>query len=101
MALNESPRDKEVIDLAIEEGHDADIPTNEGAVAVKPPSQARHTTPIEGKDVEKHDASKASSIQSLDEERIIGDQSKEPSNIVGWDGDDDPANPMNWSSFRK
>src|SRR5581483_7955293 len=45
--------------------------------------------------------SAASSTPSVDEEKNIGDNAAQSSNEVFWDSEDDPQNPMNWSSFRK
>jgi multidrug resistance protein len=66
--------------LAAAEGHDADIPTNEGVL-----------TSSELKDIE---AGNASSDGDSAVERV------DP-NIVWWDSDDDPKNPMNWASRKK
>jgi hypothetical protein len=104
-----SSKENEVIELAAQEGHDADIPTNEGAVTDhhihdKANSIINHPTTIPDKDIEKQaelSVSVASSARSVDEEKNVGDKSTEPSNEVWWDSEDDPQNPMNWSSFRK
>jgi hypothetical protein len=104
----ETSKANEVLELAIQEGHDADIPTNQGAINQHNIQGETHLTttnltPVIDKDIEKHregSVSAASSIPCLDEEKNIGDTSVE-SNEVWWDGDDDPQNPMNWSSFRK
>ena len=108
MGSVETSEAKEIIQLAVQEGHDADIPTNEGTVKQHYTQDGTHSlttglTPVIDKDVEKHreaSISAASSIPSLDEEKNIGDIPVE-SNEVWWEGDDDPQNPMNWSSFRK
>jgi hypothetical protein len=59
------------------------------------------------KDVEKqaaHEISRTSSIPSLEPNNknpnSDGEEAPDP-NIVWWDGDDDPENPMNWSSATK
>jgi hypothetical protein len=66
---------------AIEEGHDADIPSSAGVFEKDPEKQA-------------HSASSATGEQ---------DEKELDPNIVDWEqpANEDPANPQNWSSFRK
>ncbi|KAJ8123953.1 hypothetical protein ONZ43_g221 [Nemania bipapillata] len=68
---------------AVEEGHDADIPSSAGYV-LDEEDRADH-------DIEKRQ--EAGPATSSDDEN-------DP-NIVWWDGDDDPENPYNWSATRK
>jgi hypothetical protein len=56
-------------------------------------SESQPTLKDESTDLEKHDTT--SHRESAD---VAG--SLDP-NIVGWDGDTDPANPMNWSGKKK
>src|SRR5262245_37637224 len=97
-------RRSEIVHLAIAEGHDADIPTNDGTVEdvegspilLKSPSSALE------KDIEKEAATPVSSRHSLDtipKERPSVEET-DP-NIVWWDSEDDPENPLNWKPFRK
>lgn len=93
------PSPAEIIDLAVAEGHDADIPTNVGSlhrIASHAPSckqEAFTSSPLD-KDLEK--GTKGNSISS--EERF---ETEEDPNIVAWDGPDDPQNPINWSFAKK
>jgi hypothetical protein len=93
--------------LATYEGHDADIPSNEGyvldaadelkkeqAIATEynkhhniRKSEDRPQSGTDG-DVEKHSAD-------------VSAEESEDSNIVWWDGPDDPQNPLNFSSWLK
>lgn len=88
---------QERINLAALEGHDADIPSNEGYVLD-----------------EAEDLKRLQSYASRRSRRKghLGDEEKhlaEPndggvgqnSNIIGWDSDDDPKNPLNWSTSLK
>lgn len=93
-------------ELAFDEGHDADIPSNEGVEkrAARPPQLPSSQTLDLDKDIEKAETSTPSSIHEetsaepkTAEEQIIA---TDP-NIVDFDGPDDPANPMNWSPAKK
>ena len=101
--------------IAYEEGHDADIPSNE-----YPKTSINHTVPrTEGGDAvtkeievkgEKRDGSDDASgdgppidqdpekQEASREGEGEGDGEKEPldPNIVDWDGPNDPENPQNW-----
>lgn len=102
------PTRSEIIELAVAEGHDADIPGNAGSIhqvpshTSTPRSFHRNNDPEKpsmgemGKDIEK--GNQADSISS-DEEAI--DSNEDDPNIVFWDGPDDPQNPMNWSFTKK
>jgi len=115
-------REEELVQLAVDEGHDADIPSNEGVVRnfTTPSNQHRRSRPQSvtpssltslnhEKDVEKDAGfvgSHSPSVQSLKHEDDATKDEKEAQepqdpNIVWWDGDDDPKNPMNWSSARR
>jgi hypothetical protein len=100
------PIDAEIIDLAAQEGHDADIPTNLGSIHHVPsnpstPPQSlsnekgiKSITLEEEKDVEKGPSPAQISIG--DEE----DAETDP-DIVDFDGPDDLQNPLNWSFTKK
>ena len=95
------PTCAEIIELAAQEGHDADIPTNLGSVprVSSNPSQFRsHKKDSETLDFEKdmeNGLSPASS--SFDNET----DAKVDPDIVDFDGPDDPENPMNWGFSKK
>lgn len=99
------PTRSETIELAIAEGHDADIPSNAGSIYQVPshtstPRSMHHvadepSTAAVDKDIENGIAT--SSLSSDDGV----DSNKDDPNIVGWDGPDDPQNPMNWSHTKK
>ncbi|CZR55956.1 related to multidrug resistant protein [Phialocephala subalpina] len=90
--------DQEKETLAAYEGHDADIPSNEGYVLDErgelkrrqsiADAHRRASTAHDRKDVEK----------GGDE---ISAEESEDSNIVWWDGPDDPQNPLNFSKSLK
>ncbi|KAI1338390.1 bicyclomycin resistance protein [Xylariaceae sp. FL0016] len=76
---------------AIDEGHDADIPSSEGYI------QKSTRTYDDNYDVEK--AEEAGDMPTND---ISTDDETETSpNIVWWDGPNDPENPYNWPMWRK
>ncbi|RYC59851.1 hypothetical protein CHU98_g6370 [Xylaria longipes] len=90
---------------AIDEGHDADIPSSAGYVLDREgelkrlqsiESQRRRqsgaTAEHTNHDIEKGDTSKQTTADDDDE--------NDP-NVVWWDGEDDPENPYNWTTTRK
>lgn len=95
--------------IAYEEGHDADIPSNEGVI--RPEPQNHHAAPVHKDvdlDLEKaehsgHGSSASMSGAAVDHDpekaqpktTTEGEEEQDPS-IVFWDGPDDPANPLNW-----
>ncbi|EUC41983.1 hypothetical protein COCMIDRAFT_8389 [Bipolaris oryzae ATCC 44560] len=103
-ALDRHPTRSEIIEQAVAEGHDADIPTNLGSIHQVPThlsdnATRKHTAKDEyetgEKDVEK---GTTNSISSDDDTKA--DDDHDP-NIVDFDGPDDPENPMNWTAFKK
>lgn len=87
------PEQSDVVELAAEEGHDADIPSNLGIYT----DSEKHTT---NKDADLEKQSEPSATTSINEPD--DDQQPVPDpNIVDWDGPDDPENPMNWSKSKK
>jgi hypothetical protein len=104
------PSRSEIISLAADEGHDADIPTNAGSIPPTPLEHPphKHTHPgmtssaLFDKDLEK--GSRPESINSDDGAEDQADNEAEVENdpdIVWWDGPDDPQNPMNWRYTKK
>ncbi|KAI9827415.1 MAG: hypothetical protein M1819_006956 [Sarea resinae] len=100
-----SPEGREVVELSYHEGHDADVPSNAGAFdaekhSLRRTSTTRSARPREAKvpspDIEKAEEDKASSNDDGTDEFDSDDP-----NLVFWDGPDDLANPMNWSSWLK
>jgi len=102
---------KEVTELAFDEGHDADIASNAGFVDEHTRQRkARSDSSLSGshldRDIEKADVdadrqpSDHSSTrndvdpQEKDEAEVV--EAPVNPNIVDWDGPNDPANPMNW-----
>jgi hypothetical protein len=93
-----SAQEKSLVQLAAQEGHDADIPSNEGVVTGKAAARSSVESPasVFDKDVEKEagpDSRPPSSASKA--------EPNAPPSEVWWDGDADPENPMNWSPFRK
>jgi hypothetical protein len=108
-----SDNTKNIIDLAAAEGHDADIPSNAGTFhedsskqwATSPAPTEISSTHFE-KDIEKEGASRAASTRTTPIPSIHNDSKNETekledSNIVFWDGPQDPENPLNWPNSRK
>ncbi|KAF2443936.1 MFS general substrate transporter [Karstenula rhodostoma CBS 690.94] len=106
--LYRHPTRSEIIELAVAEGHDADIPSNAGSIyqvlsRTTSPRSARRNHESEelsaaaiDKDVEKGTTPRST---SSDEEAV--DSNEEDPNVVWWDGPDDPQNPMNWPNTKK
>ncbi|KAI0809996.1 cycloheximide resistance protein [Xylaria sp. FL0064] len=88
---------------AVDEGHDADTPSAAGYVLDKQgelkrlqsiKNQRRHSGAFAGQgkdDVEK----------GLPADKTATSDEENDPNIVWWDGDDDPENPYNWTTWRK
>lgn len=96
------PSDHEKEILAAYEGHDADIPSNEGYI-LDAEGELKRRASIAlrkshsrkgGADVDVEKAGGGTTPTSTDNE--ADDQ-----NVVWWDGPDDPANPLNWSKVLK
>ena len=99
---NPSPiTEKAIIQLAAAEGHDADIPTNQGAL---PSDKALELNVKSEIDIEKEAGSRRSEssleAEAARQQDATKDEVSDP-NIVFWDGDDDPENPMNWATSRQ
>lgn len=88
------PRDERV-ELAADEQHDADIPSNIGAVSLdKSKDIAIDSRPHSASD---SDVEKEAAVVSSDGATAA---SEDP-NIVFWDGPNDPQNPLNWPAATK
>ena len=104
--LYQHPTRSEIIDLAAAEGHDADIPSNLGSIQ----HEAHHTATrpsisldekddhhaARNKDIEK--GAGPGSISSNDEPE---EEPEDDTNVVDFDGPEDPENPMNWKASKK
>lgn len=98
----QEPSDLEKETLAAYEGHDADIPSNEGYILdERGELQRRQSIASHRRGESQNDTSKDGT--TADVEKGIEQVSSEESdpNIVGWDGPDDPLNPLNFSSWLK
>lgn len=88
---HQTPTDIEKLEtLAAYEGHDADIPSNEGYVLA---SSTQSITASHKQATLANDTEKAETAISADD--------SDSSNIVWWDGDNDPQNPLNFSPLLK
>ncbi|KAI0412499.1 cycloheximide resistance protein [Xylaria grammica] len=86
---------------AVEEGHDADTPSNAGYILTREDDVKR----LKSIETQRKRQSLALAEQQAkgDVEKGVqatGDGEDDP-NIVWWDGDNDPENPYNWSTLRK
>lgn len=99
----------EKVELAVYESHDADIPSNAGAVDLgNENSMVAASMEYEaglvarnGKDlevgVEPPPPSTSSSKTAPVEEEI----EERDTNVVDWEGPEDPENPLNWPSWKR
>lgn len=100
------PTKAEIVELAVLEGHDADIPSNIGSIHHVPSSPStRPQTPLYDKEVkssvlEKDIEKGVSPASSSTADEPDGQTGQDP-NIVDFDGPDDPQNPMNWRFLKK
>lgn len=102
--------EKEIIELAWQEGHDADIPSNAGFVAEDSAKDADSFSGSADRDLEKGGKPGSVNSSTVEESKITHtadieecqpSSTVEPTaadpDVVDWDGPDDPANPMNFS----
>lgn len=85
--------------LAAYEGHDADIPSNEGYILDDRGEQKRRQSIAAS-----HRRASESKGRNKDIEKIgqeVSAEESDDSNIVWWNGDDDPENPLNFSKWLK
>ena len=92
--------------LAVQEGHDADIPTNEGVDDGKDTvARSKEYNAEYEKDKEPSSPSSISEpVGDLEKQQpMTAEEEQEPidPNIVDWDGPDDPDNPLNFSNTVK
>jgi hypothetical protein len=111
---------QELVELAVQEGHDADIPSNEGVVTTTPAGTitASHVIRASSPKPDSRESTKSitESLSEKDLEKGLVSAAKTPVSVthgkvegtngivgdeVGWDGDEDPQNPMNWPASRK
>ncbi|KAI1803011.1 bicyclomycin resistance protein [Daldinia bambusicola] len=98
------------ISQAVDEGHDADIPSSQGFVLNEQEELQRQRSIAErrrnsfaskrsrpDRDVEKAQAPGDAALASSND----GEDSDSDPNIVWWNGPDDVANPYNWPTWRK
>jgi len=96
------------VEQAIAEGHDADIPSDigyvlddagEGRRRKSIANQRRHSLARKRSHTSaSHDIEKSAEASDDKED---GSATDDEANIVWWDGDNDPANPYNWPTWRK
>ncbi|KAL1892478.1 hypothetical protein Sste5346_006988 [Sporothrix stenoceras] len=104
-------REHELEQQAVDEGHDADIPSSKGYIldergeAKRRKSIADRSRPTTAKSGAAKDT--ASAVDADVEKSAAGgdaaddfDAPDDP-NVVWWDGPDDPANPYNWPTWHK
>lgn len=97
----ETARRDEILETAVEEGHDADIPSYAGYIDDKKDGD-HSSASVTGSNMER-DPEKAS-VEGDPTETVKGPEvNSTPAdpNIVDWDGPDDPENPMNWKTGKK
>ncbi|KAI2469841.1 bicyclomycin resistance protein [Annulohypoxylon bovei var. microspora] len=98
------------ISQAVDEGHDADIPSSEGFVLSEEEELRRQRSIADRRrnsivsrgskangDVEKAQAPGEAALSSSNDD----DDSDTAPNVVWWSGPDDPENPYNWPTWRK
>ncbi|KAJ4348127.1 uncharacterized protein N0V89_009499 [Didymosphaeria variabile] len=102
------PTRSEIIELAVAEGHDADIPGNAGSIHQVPSHTSTPRSKHQNHDPKKpsaeamdKDIEKGSTAESILSEEAVVDSNEDDPNVVSWDGPDDPENPMNWSYTKK
>ncbi|KAI1736107.1 cycloheximide resistance protein [Xylaria scruposa] len=89
---------------AVDEGHDADIPSSAGYVLDRE-GELRRLQSIEGQRRRQSGATAENTNHDIEKgepiEQTSTDDDKDDPNVVWWDGDDDPENPYNWTTTRK
>lgn len=100
------PSDLEKERLAAYEGHDADIPSNEGYILDERGELRRQESIVALHRKASHGRKSQDGTNSTqpDAEKRAGDAFAEESdgpNVVYWDGPDDPQNPINYSRWSK
>ncbi|KAH8166234.1 hypothetical protein CIB48_g2024 [Xylaria polymorpha] len=89
---------------AVEEGHDADIPSSAGYVLDRE-GELKRLQSIEGQRSRRSGATAENTNHDIEKgeatEQTTGDHDGNDPNVVWWDGEDDPENPYNWTTTRK
>jgi len=108
---HEEEVEKRRIELAMLEGHDADIPTEEQPIEVddgftaQGSSTARQSSPspatTDHEKLRDEEKGKTSAHDQNGEHTEKQEVKALDPNIVDWDGPNDPENPLNWSSGLK
>ncbi|KAK7423976.1 hypothetical protein QQZ08_008800 [Neonectria magnoliae] len=128
-SLRREPTREEKTREAIDEGHDADIPSNIGFILTEAGERQRRASLVSSRRARRNSSvagdpervhgelekSRSKEIHNL-EKRASGEgnrdddedededgdvTSSQDSDIVWWDSDDDPENPYNWARWRK
>jgi hypothetical protein len=94
---SQEPSDLEKETLAAYEGHDADIPSNEGYILDERGELKRQQ--LNGSHNQQNDSDIKKDVEKVSEQ-VSTEESDDP-NIVGWDGPEDPLNPLNFTSWLK
>ncbi len=97
------------ITQAVDEGHDADIPSGLGYVLTEEEEEKRrHSFARKPSLTGSHDVEKEAAASDENDANKSGNEKEEPvanseedANVVFWDGPDDPANPFNWPTWVK
>ncbi|KAH6877176.1 major facilitator superfamily domain-containing protein [Thelonectria olida] len=101
--LRREPTKEEKTREAIDEGHDADIPSNIGFVLTEAEERKRRASIAKRDSLDRHHHVKdetAATTTGLDDGEEDDVEERE-SDVVWWDGDKDPQNPYNWATWRK
>ncbi|KAI0440827.1 cycloheximide resistance protein [Xylaria telfairii] len=89
---------------AVEEGHDADIPSSAGYVLDRD-GELKRLQSIEDQRSRRSGAAAENTNHDIEKgeatEQTTKDDDENDPNIVWWDGEDDPENPYNWTTIRK
>lgn len=96
-----SQREKYREELAFDEGHDADLPTNEEELIHGEQSSSRAATEVEPERELELEAGAQRRLSTGKEVAEAQPAELVDPNVVSWDGPDDPSNPVNWSEKLK
>ncbi|KNG52703.1 cycloheximide resistance protein [Stemphylium lycopersici] len=104
--LYRHPTRSEIIEQAVAEGHDADIPGNLGSIHQVPShtsgiSRARDVYTSGEKDLEKGHQDTASVSSAACSANHDDDPPCTDANIIDFDGPDDAENPLNWPASKR
>ncbi|KAI0449662.1 cycloheximide resistance protein [Xylaria acuta] len=89
---------------AVDEGHDADIPSSAGYVLDRE-GELKRLQSIEGQRRRQSGATAEHTNHDIEKgettKQTAADGDENDPNVVWWDGEDDPENPYNWTTTRK